>query len=85
MATKKTARNTIRVVSGRLADVSPPAKCIHASQGNAVPSVMEQAIRAFSNLVNYIIAEFVYRRKCLNTNKSKYVYVYRQTRLFLLY
>ena len=30
----KLLRNIIRVIPGRPADVSPPAKCIHASQGS---------------------------------------------------
>jgi hypothetical protein len=39
--------------------------------------LLESAIHALSNLVEHTIANFVYRRKCLNTNKSKCIIVYR--------
>jgi hypothetical protein len=45
----------------------------------------EPAFPAISDLVEYIIANPVYRRKWLNAIKAKYVIGYRQYSLFLLY
>jgi len=44
-------------------------------QGYANPFALELAFRAFSILVELIIATSVYRRKCLNTYLSKYIFV----------
>ena len=83
-AQKKTTRNIIRVVPDRRADVSPPAKCIHASQGVQILLLWSRRSLPFPTLLRYIIATLVYRRKCLFQYLSKFIFGYRQEGLILL-
>ena len=64
------------VVPDRSADVSPPAWCVLAYKG-ADPSALDSDRPCcIQPLVEHIIANFVYRRKCLNANMAIDIFGY---------